>query len=245
MNKIVELTGLTNEQFFIRHAAPGCVALAGGTALIDRVICRAQRHVDEDENWSCWSHAFIIEGPRLDGHTWVVESDLDIHRKHIRLGVQENRISKYFDEDLYSTVAILDFGLSPEQVTAVLSEGLNLVADRTRYSLRELLGAMLAMRHERLRGRSNLLAMEKSLFCSAMVHHLFRSAGIDLVPSLEVKHTAPEHLFRSTLPHTTYLLKRAVATSRFKQMRERIGTRLEQLSESQRDGLTTKEKPSG
>ena len=231
MNKIVELTGLTNEQFFTRHAAPGCVALAGGTALIDRVICRAQRHVGEDENWSFWSHAFLIQGPRVDGHIWVVESDLDIQRKHIRLGVQENRITKYFNEELYSTVAILDFGLTPEQITAVLSEGLNLVADRTQYSIRELLGALVAMRHRHLRGKSNLLSRDKSLFCSAMVHHLFRTAGIDLVPGLEVKHTAPEDLFRSTLPHTTYLLKRAVATSRFKQIRERINAHLGELSE--------------
>lgn len=230
MNRIVELSGLSNEQFFIRHASAGCVALAGGTALIDRVICRAQRHVDEEEKWSCWSHAFLIQGPRIDGHTWVIESDLEIQRKHIRLGVQENRITKYFDEEIYSTVAILDFALTPEQVTTLLSEGLNLVADRTRYSIRELLGALVAMRHKSLRGRSNLLSRDQSLFCSAMVHHLFRKAGIDLVPGLEVKHTAPEDIYRSTLPHTTYLLKRGVATSRFKRIREKIDARLGDLS---------------
>jgi len=131
VNNIVELTGLTNEQFFTRHAAPGCVALAGGTALINRAICTAQRHVDEDEKWSCWSHAFLIQGPRLDGHSWVIESDLEIQCKHIRLGVQENRIMKYYNEQLDSMVAILDLGLTPQQVTAVLSEWLNLVADRT------------------------------------------------------------------------------------------------------------------
>lgn len=222
MNQIIELHDLTNEEFFARHASPGCVALAGGTALIDRVICRAQRHVDDGENWSCWSHAFLIQGPRLDGHTWVVESDLEIHRKHIRLGVQENRIHKYFNEGLYTTVAILDFGLTPEQTASVLSEGLNLVADRTQYSIRELFGALIAMKYQGLRGKSNLLARDKSLFCSALVHHLFRTASIDLVPGLEVKHTTPEDLFRSTLPHTTYLLKRGVATSRFKEIRERL-----------------------
>ena len=220
MNPIIELQNLTNEEFFARHALPGCVALAGGTALIDRVICRAQRHVVDDENWSCWSHAFLIQGPRLDGHTWVVESDLEIHRKHIRLGVQENRINKYFNEELYTTLAILDFGLTPEQIAAVLGEGLNLVADRTQYSIRELFGALIAMKHQGLRGKSNLLARDKSLFCSALVHHLFRSVSIDLVPGLEVKHTAPEDLFRSALPHTTYLLKREVATSRFKALRQ-------------------------
>lgn len=245
MNKIVELTGLTNEQFFTRHAAPGRVALAGGTALIDRVICRAQRHVDEDEKWSCWSHAFLIQGPRLDGHTWVIESDLDLQRKHIRLGVQENRITKYYDEQLYSSVAILDFGLTPQQVTAVLSGGLNLVADRTQYSIRELLGVLVAMRHQHLRGKSNLLSRDKSLFCSAMVHHLFQSAGIDLVPGLEVKHTTPEDVFRSTLPHTTYLLKREVATSRLSKLREKLEGRMEDFSDSCRDELTALDLGSG
>lgn len=230
MDSIIERTNLSNEEFFNQHAKPGCIALAGGTALIDRVICRAQRHVDDDSNWSFWSHAFLIQGPRLDGHTWVVESDIDIHRKHIRLGVQENRVTKYFNEDLYSTVAILDFGLTTEQTTAVIREGLNLVAERTQYSLRELLGVLVAMKHQKLRGKSNLLARDKSLFCSAMVHHLFRSASIDLVPGVEIKHTAPEDLFRSPTPHTTYLLKRGIATSRLKQLKQRVATHLKHQS---------------
>ena len=140
MNRVVELSDLSNEEFLSRHAAPGRIGLVGGTTLIDRAICRAQRHVDGEKNWSCWSHAFLIEGPRLDGHVWVIESDLDVHRKHIRLGVQENRITKFFNEKLYSALAVLDFSLSPGQRDAVLREGLNLVADRTRYSLRELFG---------------------------------------------------------------------------------------------------------
>lgn len=225
MNPVVEVSGLTNEEFFARHAAPGRVGLVGGNTPIDRAICRAQRHVDGDKNWSYWSHAFLIQGPRLDGHQWVIESDLDIHRKHIRLGVQENRLTKFFDEKLYSTMAVLDFGLSADQTGAVLREGLNLVADRTRYSLRELLGAMVALRKQALRGQANPLAREKSFFCSAFVQHLFRAADIDLVPGLDVKHTTPEDLARSAVPHTTYLLKRAVATSRFKAVRERIRAR--------------------
>lgn len=225
MNQVVELNNLSNEQFFNRHAAPGRVGLVGGTTLIDRAICRAQRHVDDDKNWSCWSHAFLIEGPRVDGHCWVIESDLDIHRKHIRLGVQENRVTKFFDEKLFSTMAILDFALTPEQTNSVLREGLNLVADRTRYSLRELFGALVALRKQTLRGKTNLLSREKSLFCSALVQHLFRAAGIDLVPGLDIKHTAPEDLARSPVPHTTYLLKRSVATSRLRAVREKIRER--------------------
>jgi len=39
----------------------------------------------------------------------VIESDLQIHRKHIQLGVQENRVAKYCDEKLYTSLAVLDF----------------------------------------------------------------------------------------------------------------------------------------
>jgi len=225
VNQLVEVSGLTNEQFFTLHAAPARVGLVGGTALIDRAIRRAQRHVDAGRNWSCWSHAFLLQGGRHDGHQWVIESDLDIHRRHIRLGVQENRVTKFLDEELYSTVAVLDFGLSDEQAKAVLREGLNLVADHTRYSLRELFGTLFALRVQTLRGQANLLSREKSLFCSALVRHLFRAASVDLVPGLEVKHTTPEDLARSVVPHTTYLLKRGVATSRLQKVRAKIRER--------------------
>ena len=225
MNHVIEFSGLSNEEFFTRHAMPGRVGLVGGTTLIDRAICRAQRHVDGDEHWSCWSHAFLMEGRRLDGHHWVIESDLDIHRKHIRLGVQENRIVKFFDEQLYSTVAVLDFGLTPELTIAVLREGLSLVADRTRYSLRELFGTLLALRQKKGRGEANFLAREKSFFCSAFVQHLFRAAGIDLVPGLEVKHTTPEDLARSVVVRASYLLQREVATSRLQRVKETIRNR--------------------
>src|SRR5262252_959658 len=133
----ITLTGLSNQEFLERYAKPGCVGLSGGNTLIDKAICRAERHVIDGANWGCWSHAFIFQGQRLDGQQWLIESDLQIHRKHIQLGVQENRISKYFDEKLYTNLAVLDFGLSEEQVGALIREGLDMVANRARYSLRE------------------------------------------------------------------------------------------------------------
>jgi hypothetical protein len=216
------ITGLSNAEFFGKFAGAGRIGLVGGTTLVDRMICRAQRHVDQDKQWSFWSHAFLIQGERIDGHCWVIESDLDIHRKHIRLGVQENRIDKFFNEQLYATVAVLNFQLSAEQARKVVCEGLDLVADRARYSLRELVGTLVGLRHQTLRAKANFLAREKSFFCSAFVQHLFRRAEIDLVPGVDVKHTTPEDLARSSLPHATYLLKREVATSRLKQVRERL-----------------------
>src|SRR5258708_7060194 len=87
----------------------------------------------------------VFPGARADGHHWVIESDLQFHRKHIQLGVQENRVSKYYDEKLYSTLAVLDFKLTESQVTGLLRQGLELVSNRARYSIRELAGTPLAL----------------------------------------------------------------------------------------------------
>jgi hypothetical protein len=221
-NQIVRAAGLSNEEFLKLHARPGRIGLSGGTTLVDKAICRAQRHLNDEERWGSWSHAFVFEGVRPDGHHWVIESDLQFHRKHIQLGVQENRVSKYHDEKLYTNLAVLDFGLSDEQVAVLVREGLELVAGRARYSLRELVGTLIALRHPGLRGRDNLLARERSMFCSAFVQHLFRKLGVELAPGVDGKNTTPEDISRTTVPHATYLLERAVVTSRFERVRERV-----------------------
>jgi hypothetical protein len=124
------------------------------------------------------------------------------------LGAQENRISKYFDEGLYSTLAVLDFGLSEEQIGSLLREALDLVAGHARYSVRELAGTLLALRHPKLRNRKNFLARESSMYCSALVQHLFRKLGFDLAPDVDCKNTTPEDIARAALPHVTYVLQR-------------------------------------
>ena len=231
--KTVVLTGLSNREFLERHARPGRIGLSGGITFVDKAICRAERHLDQRQHWGSWSHAFLFEGQRPDGHHWVIESDLQVHRKHIQLGVQENRISKYFDEALYSNLAVLDLGLTDEQIGCLLREGLDLVANRARYSLRELFGTLLALQHPQLRGRHNLLARESSMYCSALVQHLFRKAGLDLVPGLDLKNTTPEDIARTDLPHVTYLLQRHVVRSKLTELktrvRRRVGARLRYL----------------
>jgi hypothetical protein len=172
------------------------------------LIRRAERHLDETEQWSLWSHAMLFEGKRADGHHWVIESDLQIHRKHIQLGVQENRSSKYYDETMFPNLAVLDFGLTEPQVTAVLSEGLRMVALHTVYSLRELVGAAFALRHQRFRSRRNLLARRKSMYCSGFVQYVFARADIELVPGVHASHGSPEDISRTLVPHATYLLQR-------------------------------------
>ncbi len=234
-HQTVLVTGLSNREFLELYAQPGRIGLSGGITLVDKAICRAQRHLDAEEKWGSWSHAFLFQGQRVDGHHWVLESDLQVHRKHIQLGVQENRIAKYFDHSLYTTLAVLDFGLKEEQVAGLLREGLELVANRARYSLRELVGTLIALRRPDLRSRENLLARERSMYCSAFVHHVFRKAGLDLAPGLELKNTTPEDIARTALPHATYLLQRAAPKSKLSELktrlRRRVGARMRRTLE--------------
>jgi hypothetical protein len=226
VNQTVVLTGLSNREFLERYAVAGRVGLSGGETLVDRAICRAERHLDDQARWGAWSHAFLFEGVRADAQHWIIESDLQFHRKHIQLGVQENRVAKYYDEKLYTTLAVLDFGLAEPQVALLLREGLELVATHARYSLRELLGTLLALRRPELRGRENLLSRERSLFCSAFVQHLFRKAGLELTPGVHDKNTTPEDLSRTPVPHVTYLLQRLPAARKPAELKTRLARRV-------------------
>ncbi|MEY2881274.1 MAG: hypothetical protein RLZZ15_3654 [Verrucomicrobiota bacterium] len=227
MPTLIPVAGLTNAEFFERHAAPGRLGLFGGSELTNRLIGRAQRHLHDDRSWSRWSHAFLFQGRRADGHHWIIESDLDIHRKHIRLGVQENRVAKYHADAKTTALAVLDFGLTPVQLARVLAAALEQVAARTRYSLREIAGTAWAMRHPEWRPRENLLARDQAFFCSAFVRHAFAAAGLDLAAGIAEKNTAPEHLAATTVPHTQWLLTRGeVPTSRVRGLVKRVRARL-------------------
>jgi hypothetical protein len=216
------VSDLTNEEFLLKYAKAGCVGLSGGLSIVDRAICRAERHVIPRERWGAWSHAFLFEGVRADGQHWVIESDLQVHRKHIQLGVQENRISKYFDQEYYSNLAIVDFGLTESQTAAVIGEALNHVADRTRYSLRELFGTLIALHKPPLRSEENVLERERSMYCSAFIQHLFSKAGLDLAPGIHIKNTTPEDIARTPVPHTIWIRQRGVPTSSLQPLKARL-----------------------
>ena len=226
MKKPQIVTGLSNREFLEAHAAPGRVGLAGGADIISRLITFAQRHVDEQKQRSLWSHAFLFQGRRHDGHHWVLESDLEVHRKNIRLGVQENRTAKFCDDGQYPVLAVLDFALAEEQVTAVFRESLEMVASRVRYSLRELMGTLIALRRPAMRTRSNPLSRDRSIYCSAFVTHVLRKVGIDPVPGLDVKHATPEDLFRSPSVANVWLLQRE--QTKKPSLAQRVRSRLRQ-----------------
>ena len=100
----------SNAEWIERHAAPGRIGLCGGGEWINKAIRMAQAPLTDDGHRSPWSHAFLFSERRVDGHWWVLESDLDVVRKQIRLGVQENRATRYHDEAQFPNLAILDFG---------------------------------------------------------------------------------------------------------------------------------------
>lgn len=222
MNEVIKVPLMSNREFLETYARAGRVGLSGGITLLDKAIRAAERHVDDEKRWGLWSHAFLFEGRRCDGRHWIIESDLQIVRKHISLGAQENRVEKCFDEKLYTRLAVLDFSLTEKQGAALLSGGLDLVAGHARYSLRELAGTLIALRHPRLRGRANLLSREKSLYCSAFVTHLFRKIGMDLAPGIDDKNSTPEDIFRAAIPHVTYLLDREDPPNRMKHWAARV-----------------------
>jgi hypothetical protein len=221
-HETVLVTGLSNREFLERYAQPGRVGLCGGMTRVDTAIRRAQRHLHTEGRWSDWSHVFLFEGRRLDGQHWVLESDIQIQQKNLQLGAQENRTEKYFDEKAFPTLAVLDFGLTETQVATLLSEGLELVARRERYSVRELIGTLIALKKPELRAKENLFACERSVYCSAFVQRLFLSIGMDLVPGVTGKHTTPEDIVRSPVPHIKYLLLREIPGPKIASLRKKI-----------------------
>ena len=226
MPNTVVVRGITNREFLATYAAPGRVGLSGGITLIDRAICRAERLQNSRGRWGVWSHAFLFEGARADGHQWVIESDLQVKPGHVQFGVQENRVAKYEDEGCYASLAVLDFGLDDAAVAALIREGLELVAGRERYSIRELVGTLLALKKSELRGRQNLLARDRAVYCSAFVRHLFSKLALDLAPGVAVKNTTPEDIAATTLPHTAYVLQREVPRSHLDGLRKTLKARV-------------------
>jgi hypothetical protein len=198
----------SNQEFLLRYAAPARIGLAGGNALVDRSIRKAQRLLGTGVHGSAWSHAFLISERRRDDRWWVIESDLDLRHKQIRLGAQENRIDKYHDEREWPNLAVLDFGLDEVATQGVLIAALDLLAAATRYSLREVIGTLLSLARPSLRERENLLAQESSLYCSAFVQHCYAAAGIDLVRGVSTKNTTPHDLASTHVAHRVHHLVR-------------------------------------
>ena len=107
-----------------------------------------------------------------------------------------------------------------------MRQGLEMVATRCRYSVRELVGTLIALKRPELRATKNPLQRDECFYCSAFVSHLFRQAGIDLAPGLNVKNITPEDVARTLVPHKMYVLERAVAHSSLAAVRDKAKLRV-------------------
>lgn len=105
--------------------------------------------------------------------------------------------------------------------TQVLSAGLDLLAGLSTYSLRELVGTLLALHRPSLRGRDNLLAQEGALYCSAMVQHCYAAAGIEFIPGVATKNLSPHDIATSRLPHSNHALVRDDGESSLRRLARR------------------------
>ncbi|WP_242107712.1 hypothetical protein [Luteimonas aquatica] len=216
-----------NAAFLEKHAAPGRIGLSAGSDLTSKMIRKAQAPLTADRHRSQWSHVFLFLERRLDGHWWVIESDLDFRYRQIRVGVQENRLQRYHDAERFPNVAVLDFGLDAEQVRKVQTAALDLLAGLPSYSISELAGTMLAMYSSRLRRRKNLLEKDGAVFCSAMAQHCYAAAGIEFVEGVHGKNIAPHDIVDSRVPHSSHTLIRDLGVSHLRQFAHRATELLE------------------
>jgi hypothetical protein len=202
--KIRRVEGLSNFEFLKKYARRGCIGLMGGSSAVDRAIRQGQKAIDGEAKPSLWSHVAIFQGDRVDGQSWLIESDFEVGKGNLRNGVQENRIDKYASEKEWPNLAVLDFGLDDRAALQVVVAGLDLVARRTTYDLSGVLETYWAMMRKTMsKGRD-----KESTYCSAFVRAIFKHVGVDLAPGIAVNHTLPEQVSRTTVPHTRYLLVR-------------------------------------
>lgn len=209
---------LGNAAFIEKYAGSGRIGLCGGRDFINKLIRKAQAPLTSDGHRSLWSHAFVFSERRVDGQWWVIESDLDLRYRQIRLGVQENRVERYYDAEAFPNIAILDFGLDEEQIRKIQIAGLDLLSGLSSYSISELVGTLMAMHSRRLRRRSNLLAKEGALYCSALVQHCYAAAGIEFLPGVPGKNIAPHDIDESPLPHRTHRILRDLGVSTVREL---------------------------
>jgi hypothetical protein len=203
-----EIAGVSKEEFWKRYARKGAIGLVGGTSCIHRAICEAQALITPDKKPSLWAHAFIFTGRRPDGSDWVAESDITVELfwRQIINGAQENAIGKYYGAGKAKNCAVLDFELSDADAGKAVQKALDMVVQKIKYPISGLFGTFFAYLFSTEKWR-NLWCTRDALYCSAFVQEAYLAAGIDLAGDVATTNTSPEHLWRTKVPHKTYVLK--------------------------------------
>ena len=199
---------MKNQEFFEKFAGSGKVGLVGGSHFIDQGIKKVQKKITFNNKPSLFSHVFLVGEKRIDGKWWIIESDLEFHTKQIKLGVQENRIEKYYDEKMFPNVALLDFKLDKNKKEVIIKEALEIVSQRAEYSMREILGVLFSFSNKNERQKENRFKKQNSFICSTFVQHCYSKIDFNLNPSVSAKNITPEDIFQTKLTHELHKLIR-------------------------------------
>jgi hypothetical protein len=194
-------------QFFTDHYKPGLVGLVGTNDGLGLAIREAQREVTEGRKESLWSHCFILGNLRFDrrgpGNTktrsvYLFESDLKVNlfKPQLRNGAQENWIGKWCSTKV-ENAALIDLGLSEDDVENILATALQLVDQQILYPIQELLGTWWSIIIKK-QWLSNPLDDPHAMFCSSFVRYCYKDAGRDFLDNtISVSNTTPEDVARA------------------------------------------------
>jgi len=191
-------------EFFTTHYKPGIIGIVGTRGTIGMAIREAQKAVTKDGKASLWSHCFVLGELRFDRRgandsrsksPYIFESDLKVNvfKSQLRNGAQENWIGKHCRESV-ENAAVIDFGLSEEQIDNILATALQLVDEQVLYPIQELLGTWWAIITKK-QWLKNPLDDPHAMYCSAFVRHCYKESKADFLgPGIEVSNTTPEDI---------------------------------------------------
>ncbi len=190
----------SNREFLEQHGKPGRVGLISGSNWIHMGVRLGQALLPELGRPSLWSHVVVFNHGGQ-----IYESDIMIKWQELKLvnGAQENPISKYFDQQKYPYLAVLEFKLREEQIQGVLEACQKMIDERVLYPISGLIGTGLAylFRTERKR---NVWCMKNALYCSAFAQKSYEAIGIDFTETVHTTHTSPEHIWRTSVNHDIF-----------------------------------------
>jgi hypothetical protein len=186
--------------FWAKQARPGQIALIHIDLVTAKLINWAEKWVTPDGEPSPWTHCFMFIEPR-EGVPWITESDVAVPLPGYRpkpSGPQENPAEKWALE-MIDHAAIVDPGLSPEQLDALKKVEQQILGDGYTYRYSGLLETGFAMFKGDLAYR-NPLHRGDSMHCGHYLRVLLQSVGIDPFGEAVLPENTVPDLFGRSFP---------------------------------------------
>jgi hypothetical protein len=203
----------------LQVAPDGVVAigLLGQYGQLGYALRRAQEVIRIDRSPSYWSHAFLFLDPiskdasrNRDPATAPRVLEATLHPGQtpgelfaFRNGVNVRRFSDYARASFAAdappaapNIAVLSFGLTPEERKAIRDRATRPEADLLSYDLPHLIGTWFHFALS-LGKRSNPLVEGIGMPSASFLQLAYDAAGIDLSPGSSDRNSAPEHLWQA------------------------------------------------